>query len=169
MREPGLDAVGRVRIDDDAVAAVDLADRRQPVGVRAPPGHESEIPDAREVPVPARLNSPAASSSRHSAVTTAGSRPTRSNTKRSKFEALEMSIDGLEVATTSALRRPPYRPVRKNSSRTSFSLVATMRRRIGSPIIRATWPAQTLPKLPLGTANETSAPSPPVTAKYALK
>jgi hypothetical protein len=46
-------------------------------------------------------------------------------------------------------------PVRKNSSSTSFSLVATTSFSIGRPIMRATWPAQTLPKLPDGTVKLT--------------
>ena len=85
----------------------------------------------------------------------AASRPSRSNTKRSKLLALLMSMLGLLVSNVSALPRTRYRPVRKNSSSTSFSLVATMRRRMGSPIMRATWPAQMLPKLPLGTVKST--------------
>jgi hypothetical protein len=55
----------------------------------------------------------------------------------------------------SALPRTRYTPVRKNSSSTSFSLVATTSWSIGRPIMRATWPAQTLPKLPLGTVKLT--------------
>ena len=35
----------------------------------------------------------------------AGSRPSASNTKRSKFDAFEMSIDGLEVSCVSAALR----------------------------------------------------------------
>ena len=71
--------------------------------------------------------------------------------KRSKLDALPMSIDGLEVACVSRPERTRYVPVRKNSSSTSFSFVAATSRLIGSPIMRATWPAQTLPKLPEGT------------------
>ena len=55
----------------------------------------------------------------------------------------------------SAALRTRYTPVRKNSSSTSFSLVATTKVRIGRPIMRATWPAQMLPKLPDGTAKDT--------------
>ena len=66
-----------------------------------------------------------------------GSRPTRSNTKRSKFEALEMSIDGLEVTWVSAALRGRYTPLRKNSSSTSFSLVARISFATGRPIWRA--------------------------------
>ena len=43
----------------------------------------------------------------------------------------------------------------KNSSSTSFSLVASISFLIGNPIMRATWPAQILPKFPDGTANDT--------------
>jgi hypothetical protein len=46
-------------------------------------------------------------------------------------------------------------PVRKNSSSTSFSLVASTSWSMGRPIMRATWPAQMLPKLPDGTAKLT--------------
>ncbi|MNT86247.1 hypothetical protein D3C72_2265150 [compost metagenome] len=45
--------------------------------------------------------------------------------------------------------------MRKNSSNTSFSLVATTSLSMGKPMLRATWPAQTLPKLPLGTVKLT--------------
>src|SRR3954466_6279743 len=53
-------------------------------------------------------------------------------------------------------------PVRKNSSSTSFSLVAATSLSIGRPIMRATWPAQMLPKLPEGTVKLTfwGSPSP---------
>ena len=47
--------------------------------------------------VPARSKLPPASTWAHSARTSAGSRPTRSNTNRSKLEAREMSMEGLEV------------------------------------------------------------------------
>ena len=83
------------------------------------------------------------------------SRPNKSNTKRSKLLALEMSIDGLEVSCVSALPRTRYTPVLKNSSKTSFSLVATTKVSMGKPIMRATWPAQILPKFPLGTVKLT--------------
>jgi hypothetical protein len=36
-----------------------------------------------------------------------------------------------------------------------FSFVATTSFSMGRPIMRATWPAHTLPKLPEGTVNET--------------
>ena len=52
------------------------------------------------------VNEPlAAISSWNSCLVRAASRPTRSNTKRSKFEALLMSIDGLEVSCVSAAPR----------------------------------------------------------------
>ncbi|MNW17751.1 hypothetical protein D3C71_2170490 [compost metagenome] len=57
--------------------------------------------------------------------------------KRSKLDALEMSIDGLEVTQVLAVPRGAYLPLLKNSSSTSFSLVATIRRCTGSPIWRA--------------------------------
>ncbi len=75
----------------------------------------------------------------------------------------------LEVSCVSALPRTRYTPVRKNSSSTSFSLVATINLRIGRPIWRAMWPAQTLPKLPEGTENDTSWSLECVAAKKALK
>jgi len=59
--------------------------------------------------------------------------------------------------------------VRKNSSSTSFSLVATTSRETGRPIMRAMWPASTLPKLPEGTANDTGCESSSVAAKKPLK
>ena len=52
-----------------------------------------------------RLKPPASSTSRHKRATIAGSRSTKSNTKRSKFEALEISIDGLEVCAVSRPER----------------------------------------------------------------
>ena len=42
--EPDLEPVRRVRVDDDAVAPLDVADRRDAVGVGAAPGHESGRP-----------------------------------------------------------------------------------------------------------------------------
>src|SRR5207237_5277710 len=41
--EPDLDAVGGVRIDDDAVALLDAAYRREAIGMRAFAGHESRL------------------------------------------------------------------------------------------------------------------------------
>ncbi|MOA22782.1 hypothetical protein D3C78_1433670 [compost metagenome] len=49
-------------------------------------------------------------------------------------------------------------PVRKNSSSTLFSFVASTRRRTGKPMLRAMWPDRMLPKLPDGTANDTCWP-----------
>ena len=45
--------------------------------------------------------------------------------------------DGLEVCKVSADLRARYTPVRKNSSRTSFSFVAAIKWAIGKPIMRA--------------------------------
>ena len=64
-------------------------------------------------------------------------------------------MDGDEVSNVSAEDRTRYTPVRKNSSNTSFSLVATMSLSIGTPICLAMWPAQMSPKLPVGTLNDT--------------
>lgn len=89
--------------------------------------------------------------------------------KRSKLEALEMSMEGLEVCRVSADPRGRYTPVRKNSSSTSFSLVATMSWWMGKPIMRAMWPAHTLPKLPEGTEKLTCSSLLRVTANQALK
>src|SRR5690625_273261 len=95
--------------------------------------------------------------------------------KRSRFEALEISIDGDEVARVLAAERGSYLPERKNSSSTLFSLVASTRVSMGSPIWRASCPANTLPKLPDGTAKETpnsgrwSAGMPLVTRSQAQK
>ena len=66
-----------------------------------------------------------------------------------------MSIDGLVVCCVSCVVRGRYTPVLKNSSNTLFSFVARINCLIGRPIIRATWPAQILPKLPDGMTNET--------------
>ena len=55
--------------------------------------------------VPARSNSPVSPSCCHSALTRSASPPCRSKTKRSKLDALEMSIDGLEVAWVSRALR----------------------------------------------------------------
>ena len=110
-------------------------------------------------------NPPSCSTFRISSRTTAGSRHTKSSKKRSKFEAFDISIDGLEVCRVSAVLRGRYLPVLKNSSSTSFSLVATISCLIGNPIMRAICPASTLPKLPDGTANETFSALDWVTAK----
>ena len=83
------------------------------------------------------------------------SRNVASKSIRSKLDALEMSMDGEDVAWVSAAERGRYSPRAKKSWSTSFSFVATMRRSMGRPICFAMWPAHTLPKLPVGTQNET--------------
>ena len=118
-----------------------------------------EVPDAKpyfaaasgNVGSSARENPPSRTFTPNRSATRSASRPSRSKTKRSKFDAREISIDGLEVFSVSAELRTRYSPVRKNSSSTSFSFVATMRRSIGRPICLAMWPAQMSPKLPVGT------------------
>src|SRR5205823_13868781 len=49
--EPDLDAVGGVRVDDDAVASRNAAYRREANGMRAFAGHESRLGE----PLPVRL------------------------------------------------------------------------------------------------------------------
>src|SRR5690242_9467420 len=46
---PHLDAIGRMRIDNDAVAGFDPAYRRDAIGVRAAPGRESRATNAARV------------------------------------------------------------------------------------------------------------------------
>ena len=50
----------------------------------------------------------------------------RSQTYRSKLLALQISIEGLEVCLRLPWRGRPVHPGRKNSSSTSFSLVASI-------------------------------------------
>ena len=116
-------------------------------------------PGMRAFSAGSRVNAPSRCSAAPNSSRVRGPSPaSRSNTKRSKLDALEMSIDGLDVSCVSVLARTRYDPVRKNSSSTSFSLVATTSWEIGRPIMRATCPAQTLPKLPDGTAKLTVSP-----------
>ena len=66
-----------------------------------------------------------------------------------------MSMLGLSVGTTSAVVM--IRVVRKRV-RMSLQLEPIRRRWIGAPVRRAIQPARTLPKLPVGTANDTGRP-----------
>jgi hypothetical protein len=67
-----------------------------------------------------------------------------------------MSIDGLVVGTTP---RSSIVPVVKNRVRMSLRFDATTSRSTGSPIRLAAQPARMLPKLPVGTTNDTGPPS----------
>ena len=69
-----------------------------------------------------------------------------------------MSMLGDRVGTTS---RNSMVPFRKNPVRMSLLLLPTTSRGMRSPDRRATWPANTLPKLPVGTANLTGSLRPP--------
>ena len=69
-----------------------------------------------------------------------------------------MSIDGDSVGVTSVSR---WSPVVRARVRMSFSLLATTSRSTGSPIRCATKPANTSPKFPDGTENETGTSGPP--------
>ena len=86
-----LDAVGGVRIDQHAGLVVHRTDGGQAVGVSAGARYEAvarfELGLERRQVEGAVARQPRA-----------GSRPTRSNTKRSKLDAREMSMDGLDVA-----------------------------------------------------------------------
>ena len=86
-----------------------------------------------------RSSLPVRSSSDHASAKAPGPRRVRMN--RSRLEAFEMSMDGLDVARVASRGRGAYTPVRKNSSRTLFSFVARMRRRMGTPMLRARCPA----------------------------
>ena len=59
-----------------------------------------------------------------------------------------MSIDGLSVGTTGRIDMSPSLTKRV---RMSLAFEATMKSSTGAPIRRATHPANTLPKLPVGT------------------
>jgi len=61
-------------------------------------------------------------------------------------------MDGESVGVTSAFA---MRPVSRKRARMSLALVATMSRSIGRPMRRAAYPANTLPKLPVGTEKAT--------------
>ena len=63
-----------------------------------------------------------------------------------------MSMLGDIVGCTSEMA---IEPVVKNWVKMSLRLLATMKRSTGRPIWRATWPANTLPKLPVGTEKDT--------------
>ena len=76
--------------------------------------------------------------------------------KRSKLDAFDISIEGLDVWKVFLESRGLYIPVLKNSSKTLFSLVATTSLLIGSPIMRAICPAQIFPKFPVGTVKLTT-------------
>ena len=67
---------------------------------------------------------------------------------RSKFDDTWMSMLGLSVGTTPAIDMSPSLTKRV---RMSLSLEAITKSSIGVPIRRATQPAKTLPKLPVGT------------------
>ena len=69
-----------------------------------------------------------------------------------------MSIDGDIVGVTSVSR---WSPVVSARVRMSFSLLATTSRSTGRPIRCATKPANTSPKFPDGTENETEMSGPP--------
>ena len=59
---------------------------------------------------------------------------------------------GDSVGTTSRISMVP---VWNSRARMSLLLLATQNRSIGRPMLRADHPANTLPKLPVGTVNET--------------
>ena len=59
-----------------------------------------------------------------------------------------MSIDGLVVGITGRIDMSPSLTKRVKMS---LALEATMKSLIGAPMRRATQPAKTLPKLPVGT------------------
>ena len=67
---------------------------------------------------------------------------------RSKFDDTWMSMLGLSVGTT---RRIDMSPSLTKRVRMSFALEAITKSSIGVPMRRATQPAKTLPKLPVGT------------------
>ena len=67
---------------------------------------------------------------------------------RSKFDDTWMSMLGLSVGTTPAIDMSPSLTKR---ARMSLAFVASTKSAIGAPIRRATQPAKTLPKLPVGT------------------
>jgi hypothetical protein len=94
-----LDAIRGVGIDHDADGVPDVADGRQAVGMGLRPDTMPYVGSAEKYGVPRRSKLPPASIfARHrSRMTFPASRPTRSKTKRSKLEAFEMSIDGLDV------------------------------------------------------------------------
>ncbi len=93
----------------DAEALVGVADGRQAVGVRALAADEAvalrgllERRVGAQVEAAVRATARSPNRSLHAR---ARRGPSRSNTKRSKLLALQMSIDGLEVSCVSALPR----------------------------------------------------------------
>ena len=77
-------------------------------------------------------------------------RPISSNSRRSWFDDTWMSIDGLNVGTTSSATSEPFSTHR---ARMSLRFDPMMSWSIRAPIFRAYQPARMLPKLPVGTEN----------------
>ena len=75
-----------------------------------------------------------------------------SNKSRSKFDETWISMLGLNVGTTVLVAMMPER---RKRGRMSLRLEPITSRSTGRPIWRATQPANTLPKLPVGTAKLT--------------
>src|SRR3989344_2795156 len=75
-------------------------------------------------------------------------------------------MDGLDVTCVGV---NSYTPVLNNLSITSFSFVATISRRIGTPMRFAIYPDKILPKLPVGTTKSTSSPTCAAACRYPEK
>ena len=142
----GAEADRGVRVDEHAGARRGRsADDRQRGSSSSRParrrsGRSLRRLDRRRAPEPGACSSACA----------APSRPSSSNSSRSRFDDTWMSIDGLSVGTTS-LGRPSCRSVEEAGEdvvavRADDELVDRQR-----PSARATQPAKTLPKLPVGT------------------
>ncbi len=157
--EPDLEPVGGVRIDDDLVPAMQAADRRDAVGVRADARDETGGRHPRPVRRAGELEAALALDATPTGRARSRDRgpPRRTRSARSSTPSRCPSRDSTSRASRSRGAAGSV-PVRKNSSSTSFSLVARISRRIGSPISRATCPARMLPKLPEGTAKSTGSP-----------